>query len=157
MVSPRTAGALSARPTIVITKDPDSGWINLGTYRSQLLEKNKMGTQFIKGKHADIMLKKYQALKKPMPVAWSSAVILCCFSWARPGSRPLFPNTMWPAPFARGPIEVVKGETSDLPIPAHAEIVIEAISGCRKIFAGRSFWGIHWLLFRRGHGPPEFY
>ena len=34
----------------VVSKDPETGWINLGTYRSQLLAKDKMGTQFIKGK-----------------------------------------------------------------------------------------------------------
>ena len=55
------AGVLSEGP-FIITKDPDSDWVNLGTYRSQLFEKDKIGTQFIKGKHADIMLKKYQAL-----------------------------------------------------------------------------------------------
>jgi UbiD family decarboxylase len=66
---PWTADALSARPTSFISKDPETGWVNLGTYRSQLLGKDKMGTQFIKGKHADIMLKKYQAMGKPMPVA----------------------------------------------------------------------------------------
>src|SRR6056297_1512733 len=33
----------------IITKDPDSGWVNLGTYRSQLLDKKTLGTQFIKG------------------------------------------------------------------------------------------------------------
>jgi len=66
---PKDGGRFIGTAHYIISKDPDSGWVNLGTYRSQLLEKDKIGTQFIKGKHADIMLKKYQALKKPMPVA----------------------------------------------------------------------------------------
>ncbi len=66
---PLDGGRFYGTAHFIVSKDPESGWINLGTYRSQLLEKNKIGTQFIKGKHADIMLKKYQAMGKPMPVA----------------------------------------------------------------------------------------
>lgn len=122
---PMDGGRFFGTAHYIISKDPDSGWINLGTYRSQLLGKDKLGTQFIKGKHADIMLKKYQALGKPMPVA---AVI---------GGDPLlfilgasrlsaFVSEYDVAGAIRGtPIEVVKGETVDLPIPAGAEIVVE--------------------------------
>jgi len=66
---PLDGGPYYGTAHFVITKDPDSGWVNLGTYRGQLFEKDKVGTQFIKGKHADIMLKKYQALGEKMPVA----------------------------------------------------------------------------------------
>ena len=50
---PLDGGQYYGTAHFIITKDPDSGWINLGTYRSQLLAKDKIGTQFIKGKHAD--------------------------------------------------------------------------------------------------------
>jgi len=66
---PRDGGRYFGTAHFFISKDPETGWINLGTYRAQLLDKNHLGTQFIKGKHADIMLKKYAAMKKPMPVA----------------------------------------------------------------------------------------
>ncbi|MBW2434461.1 MAG: UbiD family decarboxylase, partial [Deltaproteobacteria bacterium] len=66
---PLDGGRYIGTAHFIISRDPESGWVNLGTYRSQLLEKDKIGTQFIKGKHADIMLKKYQAMGKPMPVA----------------------------------------------------------------------------------------
>ncbi len=84
-----------------------------------------MGTQFIKGKHADIMLKKYQAMGKPMPVA---SIIGCdpllfILGAARVSA---FVSEYDVAGALRGtPVEVVQGETVDLPIPAHAEIVIE--------------------------------
>jgi UbiD family decarboxylase len=68
---PRDGGRYFGTAVFVITKDPDTDWVNLGTYRLQLLGRNILGTQFIKGKHADIMLKKYQAMGKPMPVAVS--------------------------------------------------------------------------------------
>ena len=66
---PMDGGRYFGTAHFIISKDPETGWVNLGTYRSQLLGKDKLGTQFIKGKHADIMLKKYQKMGKPMPVA----------------------------------------------------------------------------------------
>ncbi len=122
---PRDGGRYFGTAHFVVTKDPDTGWVNLGTYRLQLLGKNKLGTQFIKGKHADIMLKKYQAMGKPMPVA----VVI--------GGDPLM-FLMGASRVSAGiceydiaggiigePIEVVKCETCDLPVPATAEIVVE--------------------------------
>ncbi len=108
-----------------ITKDPETGWVNLGTYRAQLLGKDKIGTQFIKGKHADIMLKKYKALGKPMPVA---SVIGCDPLLFIMGAARISASVSEydVAGALRGTsVEVVKGETVDLPIPAHAEIVLE--------------------------------
>jgi phenylphosphate carboxylase beta subunit len=122
---PLDGGRFIGTAHFIISKDPDTGWINLGTYRSQLLEKDKIGTQFIKGKHADIMLKKYQALGKPMPVA---SVIGCDPLLFVLGAARIsaFVSEYEVAGGIRGePVEVVKGETVDLPIPAHAEIVIE--------------------------------
>ncbi len=122
---PMDGGRFYGTAHFIITKDPDSGWINLGTYRSQLLGKDKIGTQFIKGKHADIMLKKYQAMGKPMPVASIVGCdpLLFILGAARVSA---FVSEYDVAGALRGePVEVVRGETVDLPIPAHAEIVVE--------------------------------
>mgnify|MGYP000902853424 FL=1 len=122
---PRDGGRYIGTAHFFITKDPDSNWINLGTYRAQLLEKDKIGTQFIKGKHADIMLKKYAALKKPMPVV---SVVGCDPLLFLCGAARIsaFVGEYDFAGSVRGePIEVVQGETVDLPVPATAEIVIE--------------------------------
>ena len=122
---PKDGGKYFGTAHFIITKDPDSDWVNLGTYRSQLLGKDKVGTQFIKGKHADIMLKKYQALGKPMPVASIVGCdpILFILGAARVGA---FTSEYDVAGAFRGEaVEVVKGEVVDLPIPAHAEIVVE--------------------------------
>jgi len=122
---PMDGGRFFGTAHFVVTKDPDTDWINLGTYRLQLLDKNHLGTQFIKGKHADIMLKKYQALGKPMPVC---AVVGCDPLLFLMGAARLsaFQVEYGCAGSIRGePIEVVKAETNDLPIPATAEIVVE--------------------------------
>ena len=131
---PRDGGRYIGTAHYIISKDPDSGWVNLGTYRSQLLEKDKIGTQFIKGKHADIMLKKYQAMKKPMPVASviGGDPLLFILGAARLSA---FVSEYDVAGAITGsPIEVVKGETVDLPVPAHAEIVIEGLVDADQFF-----------------------
>jgi len=122
---PRDGGRYFGTAVFVLSRDPESGWVNLGTYRLQLLGKNLLGTQFIKGKHADIMLKKYQAMGKPMPVA---AVVGCDPLLFLMGAARVsaFVSEYELAGSIRGaPIEVVKAETNDLPIPATAEIVVE--------------------------------
>jgi 4-hydroxy-3-polyprenylbenzoate decarboxylase len=124
-VYPKDGGRFFGTAVYVVTKAPKTGWINLGTYRLQVLDEKTLGTQFIKGKHADIMLKEYGERKQPMPVA---AVIggdplLFLMGAAR---LPAFESEYDFAGAIRGePIQVVKGETVDLPIPASAEIVVE--------------------------------
>ncbi len=122
---PLDGGRYYGTAHFIISKDPDTGWVNLGTYRSQLFSKDKMGTQFIKGKHADLMLKKYQAMGKKMPVA---SIVGCDpLLFILGASRsPATVSEYDVAGAIRGePVEVVKGETVDLPIPASAEIVVE--------------------------------
>jgi phenylphosphate carboxylase beta subunit len=129
---PKDGGRFIGTAHYIISKDPDSGWINLGTYRSQLLEKDKIGTQFIKGKHADIMLKKYQALKKPMPVASVIGGDPLLFILGAARLSAFVSEYDVAGAISGAPIEVVKGETVDLPIPAHAEIVIEGLVDAEK-------------------------
>ncbi|MFH1139357.1 MAG: phenylphosphate carboxylase subunit beta [Pseudomonadota bacterium] len=122
---PLDGGRFFGTAHFIISKDPDTGWVNLGTYRCQLLGKNKLGTQFIKGKHADIMLKKYQKMGKPMPVASIVGCdpLLFILGAARISA---FVSEFDVAGAIRGAaVEVIRGETVDLPIPAHAEIVVE--------------------------------
>jgi phenylphosphate carboxylase beta subunit len=122
---PKDGGRFFGTAHFIISKDPETGWVNLGTYRSQLLGKDKLGTQFIKGKHADIMLKKYQKMGKPMPVASIVGCdpLLFILGAARISA---FVSEYDVAGAIRGEaVEVIKAETSDLPIPATAEIVVE--------------------------------
>lgn len=122
---PMDGGRFFGTAHFVVTKDPDSGWVNLGTYRLQLLDKNHLGTQFIKGKHSDIMLKKYQAMGKPMPVA---AVVGCdplLFLMGAARLSAFQSEYDFAGSIRERPIEVVKCETNDLPVPATAEIVVE--------------------------------
>jgi len=113
---------------IVITRDPDEGWVNLGTYRNQLHDEKTVGFYISSGHHGRIHRDKYFSRGEPCPVA----VVF--------GSDPLiFTSGMTELPWGiseydwvggwRGePVEVIKGPITGLPIPANAEIVIEGFS-----------------------------
>ncbi len=124
-VYPKDGGRYFGTAVFVITRDPERGWVNLGTYRLQLLGKDVLGTQFIKGKHADLMHKQYAAMGKPMPVVAvvGADPLLFLMGTAR---FPAYEDEFAFAGAIKGePIEVIKANTSDLPVPASAEIVVE--------------------------------
>ena len=110
----------------VITKDPDEGWVNLGTYRCRTFGKDLLSVGINPGKHATMMAEKYHRQGKSVPAAVVCGMDPTLFLAA------CSPLTGWKeseydfAGWVKGePIEVVKGETTNLPIPATAEIVIE--------------------------------
>src|SRR5215831_8245819 len=108
-----------------ITRDPDEGWVNCGTYRVMIHDAKTAGFYISPGKHGRQMRDKYQARRAPMPVA-----VVC-------GGDPMtFLMASSEVPYGvseyeivggvRGkPVEVVNGPVTGLPIPANAEIVLE--------------------------------
>ena len=54
---------------MVIMRDPDSGWINYGAYRVQAHEPNVATVMFSKGKHGDIIKRRYHERGEPCPIA----------------------------------------------------------------------------------------
>lgn len=111
---------------IAITRDPEEGWVNLGTYRAMVHDRRSMGlfTSSV-SKHARIHMEKYFRQGRPCPV------VVCV------GQDPLLlvgggsPIDFCSSEYdycggLRGrPYDVVLGEVTGLPFPAHAEIVIE--------------------------------
>jgi 4-hydroxy-3-polyprenylbenzoate decarboxylase len=111
-----------------ITRDPDTGWVNLGTYRVMVHDRNHVGFYISPGKHGRMHRDKYFERNEPCPVA----VVL--------GGDPLLfiASTLeipygvneyeWTGALRGRPYEVIKGKYTGLPIPAHAEIVLEGFS-----------------------------
>ncbi len=109
----------------VIQKDPDTGWVNLGTYRSQILDRNTVTFHCVPGHHGAIIARKYwdRGLACPIAIACGQWLDLYLSSVA---SVPIGVGEYDFAGGLRGrPVETLKGETVDLPIPAEAEIVLE--------------------------------
>ncbi|MGB0631241.1 MAG: UbiD family decarboxylase [Alphaproteobacteria bacterium] len=108
-----------------VTRDPDSEWINLGTYRVMIHSKNEVGFYISPGKHGRIHRDKWVEKGEPMP----TVIVL--------GGDPMtflmgssdIPHNVCEYDIVGGirgeAMNLVKGRHTGLPFPADAEIVIE--------------------------------
>ena len=112
--------------SIVIMRDPDSGWINASIYRVQVHGRNKVTVQFDHGgRHGAIIARKYWDRGESCPVAVvhgeDPALFIAGFEYLPDGrSEYEFAGSIKGAP-----IEVCAGPQTGLPLPALAEIVFE--------------------------------
>lgn len=110
----------------IITRERDEGWVNLGTYRCMLQEKDLIHICANKGKHGRMMMEKYHAAGESCPVAIVLGEDPALFAAASDMSVPWGVSEYEFAGHIRGaPVEVIKGEVTGLPLPATAEIVLE--------------------------------
>ena len=110
---------------LVINKDPDSDWVNIGTYRTQVQD-DKTLTVFIEpGKHGRLIREKYWAKGKPCPmvVVVGQAPVLGVV--ASTSSRVGMSEYGTAGGQLGKAIRVIKGELTGLPIPADAELAFE--------------------------------
>jgi 4-hydroxy-3-polyprenylbenzoate decarboxylase len=111
---------------MVIMKDPDSGWINYGAYRVQVYDDPRIASVMIsKGKHGDILMRRYHERGERCPIAVVAGVHPMLFSIA--GIEIPYGKNEYDAVggMMGKPVEVVLGPQTGLPIPANAEIAFE--------------------------------
>jgi UbiD family decarboxylase len=124
---PLDGGRYAGTADCVITRDPDSGYLNVGTYRMMLQGKTECGLYLSPGKDARLHITRSWQMNKAVEVAaaWGIDPLFMVI-----GSQ-TFAKNVSEYEFAGGvkgePIPVVKGKTTDLLIPANAEFVIEGI------------------------------
>jgi UbiD family decarboxylase len=110
----------------VISRDPDDGWVNLGCYRCQIHDKNLIGVGLNPGKHGTEMMEKYHKRGEGFPLAIVCGMDPVLFLTACSPLTGTGESEYDFAGYIKGePVEVIKGETTGLPIPAAAEIVLE--------------------------------
>ncbi len=112
----------------VVTRDFDSDWVNVGTYRIMVHDKNHVTLMMTPGKHGRLQHEKYIKAGKPFPVA----IIL--------GADPLnylisgieVPFQMCEFNYIGAilgePVSVIAGQTTGLPFPSGAEVVLEGFA-----------------------------
>ncbi len=124
---PRDGGRYIGTADAVITRDPDGGWLNVGTYRMMVHDRNHVGLYLSPGKDARLHIERYWSRGEPCEVVATWGVIPVLFIV---GSQ-TFPKTVSELEFAGGilgrPVELVKGMVGSLPYPARAEIVMEGV------------------------------
>ena len=112
-----------------ITKDPENGRQNVGNYRGQLKAPRRLGmnpsVELRAGIYAHWL--KYKARREPMPCA----VVVGCPPLVSYAAVTKLPEDLDELAVAGGlagvPINVVRGKTVDVLVPAEAEIVIEGL------------------------------
>jgi 4-hydroxy-3-polyprenylbenzoate decarboxylase len=124
---PLDGGRYAGTGDAVFTRDPDSGYQNIGTYRMMQQGKRQVGLYLSPGKDARLHITRAWQQGKPIEVAaaWGIDPLFMLV-----GSQ-TFPKNVSEYEFAGGikgePIPVVRGKTTDLLLPANAEIVIEGV------------------------------
>jgi 4-hydroxy-3-polyprenylbenzoate decarboxylase len=109
----------------IINRDPDTGFINVGTYRVQVHDRNLLGLWMSPGQDGRLICQRYWDRGESCP-------IVAIFG----GDPMIFMGGYTKIPYGRTeleyigglrgrPLEVIKGPITGLPIPAHAEIAIE--------------------------------
>jgi UbiD family decarboxylase len=138
----------------VVTRDYDSDWINVGTYRVMIHDRRTVGLDMVPGKHGAIQYDKHMAAGKPFPV-----VIVC-------GADPLaYLISGIEVPFGMceynyigailgGPVSVVRGEVTGLPFPAASEIVLEGWAHPGDVRIEGPFGEFHGYYPGKSHPAP---
>lgn len=110
---------------MVVTKDFDSDWINVGCYRNMVHDRNHVGLNMIPAKHGAIQYNKYMKAGKPFPVA----IVLGCDPlgyWISGIEIPFgICEYNYIGSVMKEPVSVVRGPVTGLPFPAASEIVLE--------------------------------
>ncbi len=115
--------------TACVTRDPESGIQNLGTYRGGLKAPDRIGLKMFMnlGQGGASHWQKYRSRGEPMPIA----IVVGCpppIAYCGPQKLPENIDEIGVAGgIAGAPMRIAKARTSDLMVPADAEIVIEGL------------------------------
>ncbi len=110
---------------ISFIQDPVTGWTNAGIRRFQVMAKNEVCNLVLPYQHEGMIFSKYKLQRKPMPIAIViGADPLVYVSCNMSAPEQVDEMDYWGI-FAGEPLKVVKCETSDIVVPANAEIVLE--------------------------------
>ncbi|MGH6769544.1 MAG: UbiD family decarboxylase [Xanthobacteraceae bacterium] len=121
----KDGGRYMATDDLVIMRDPDGGWINAATYRGMVHDKNHISIYISPGKQGRQIRDKYYAMGKPCPVLISCGHDPLLFLAGGNELRYGLSEYEYAAGHRGEPYEVVPSEIHGLPMPAHAEIVLE--------------------------------
>src|SRR5579863_10578137 len=112
--------------SLVVMRDPETGWINASIYRVQVHGANQVTVQFDHGgRHGALIARKYWDRGESCPVAIvhgeDPALFIAGFEYLPDGrSEYEFAGSIKGAQ-----IEVIDGPQTGLPLPAHAEMIFE--------------------------------
>jgi UbiD family decarboxylase len=111
----------------VITKDPDSDWINVGTYRVMVHDARHTGLYISPGKHGRMHRDKAFERGEPLPAVVLAGMSPLLFVASCLEMPPGVSELEWAGGMRGRPVECFPGRSTGLPIPARAEIALEGV------------------------------
>ncbi|OGG46198.1 MAG: hypothetical protein A3F84_04165 [Candidatus Handelsmanbacteria bacterium RIFCSPLOWO2_12_FULL_64_10] len=118
------AGPYIGTGSACLELDPYEGWVNIGSYRSQVFDRNLVGLHVAHGHHGQVIRDHYFEQGKDCPVVivlGGEPSLLAGASYGDPWGVSEIETAGW----MRGaPVKVFKGKT-DVPVPASSEMVLE--------------------------------
>jgi UbiD family decarboxylase len=122
----KDGGPFIGSGSLVIMRDPDTGWINGSIYRVQVHSKSRVTIQFDhEGRHGAIIARKYWEKGKACPIAVVNgedpALFIAGFEYLPTGQS----EYDFAGAIKGAPIEVLAGPLTGLPLPAQAESILE--------------------------------
>ena len=124
---PLDGGRYGGTGDAVITRDPDSGYLNLGTYRMMQQSKNEVGLYLSPGKDARLHITRAWERGEDVPVAAAWGIDPLFMLVGSQGFAKNVSEYEYAGGIKGEPIPVVRGKTTDLLLPANAELVIEGV------------------------------
>src|SRR3974390_1929301 len=109
----------------VITKDPETGRVNVGTYRMMIKGPREIGVYTSPGKDAGADRDKWWKLGKPVPIAACYGIDPLLFLVGATSLPKTESEYEYYSGIKGAPIELFTSDLTGLPLPAHAEIILE--------------------------------
>jgi 4-hydroxy-3-polyprenylbenzoate decarboxylase len=109
----------------LINADMEGGFINMGTYRMQLHEKNLLGLWMSPGQHGRLVCMKYWEQGRSCPVVVTFGMHPMVFALAHTKIAWGQSEIDHAGGLIGAPLDIIRGPHTGLPIPASSEIAIE--------------------------------
>jgi 2,5-furandicarboxylate decarboxylase 1 len=124
-----THNALDAGPYITagvgITRDLETGQLNAGLYRHQVFDNHELGVWFIDTHHGAYIHRAYEKQEKPLPIAIAIGHHPAFLMGVISRLHGIGGELEAAGALMEEPVRLVPAESSDLLVPADAEMVIE--------------------------------
>jgi UbiD family decarboxylase len=109
----------------IVQRDPDSQWVNMGTYRVMIHDEKNVGVYISPGKHGKIIRDQYFSRGEPCPIAIVCGMDPLIFAASTIEVPFGVSEYQWAGAIRGEPFEVVNLPITGLPVPASSEIVLE--------------------------------
>lgn len=109
----------------VLTRDPEDGWVNMGTYRAQLHDERSTGLYISPGKHGRDHMERTFERGEPLPVVMLVGLPPLYFLASALEIPDGVSELEWLGGMQGRSLQCVEGKVTGLPIPADAEIALE--------------------------------